>query len=182
MGKKVPEKKYDYHLVDTGLEPGYYDPDYRMLCACFALLCHYVEVEMGGVEKMDQFTSELRTQGEPLTDETLVADQADNQSEAAKLYHWWKVDRPAREARVEELTQDLYGRPWGKKTAESDHYWRDSDEIVIAKGQTVFGPLEPPRAGDREKHDELRQLQNREFGEDQDMLHRLIDIRGSLWI
>jgi hypothetical protein len=36
-------KRHRYHLVDTGLTPGYYDQDNRMLHACFALLVDYVD-------------------------------------------------------------------------------------------------------------------------------------------
>lgn len=34
-----------FHIVDTGLEPGYHDVDERMLHACFQLLVEYVEIE-----------------------------------------------------------------------------------------------------------------------------------------
>jgi hypothetical protein len=36
-----------YHIVDTGLEPRYYDIDEVMFHACFALLGRFVELELG---------------------------------------------------------------------------------------------------------------------------------------
>jgi len=38
--------KHRYNYVFTGLKPGYYDSDYRMLYACFSLLKEFVEKEL----------------------------------------------------------------------------------------------------------------------------------------
>jgi len=35
-----------YHMVDTGLKPGYYDTSDRILHSCFSLLKDYVEIEL----------------------------------------------------------------------------------------------------------------------------------------
>ena len=39
-----------FHIVKTGLKPGYHDTDTRMLYACFSLLSDFVELERGGVK------------------------------------------------------------------------------------------------------------------------------------
>jgi hypothetical protein len=46
------QKKHRYHLVDTGLEPSYYDEDYRMLWACMAILVEHVDRGHGGMENL----------------------------------------------------------------------------------------------------------------------------------
>ena len=38
--------KHRYHVVDTGLAPGYYDKDYLILHSVFNILKEYVEVEL----------------------------------------------------------------------------------------------------------------------------------------
>lgn len=44
--RSIAFRTYDkYHVVDTGLQPGYYDKDHLMLHACFNLLKDFVEIE-----------------------------------------------------------------------------------------------------------------------------------------
>lgn len=164
------------HLVNTGLEPGYYDPDQRMLHACFALLIYHVEQEVGGLDKLDAWTTSMVAKPDPNAPDGLQERQVEAQSETSKLYRWWTIDRPAREARQEELTHDLYERPWGLHKLETPH---EVAGIQVTEG---YGPLEPPREGDKEKREELHEIMSREYSEDNEMLKRLIDIRGSLWI
>lgn len=75
----VPRHKY--YLVDTKLEPGYYEQDYRMLHACFALLEeHYHEAK----------------------------NHCEISDEEEALYHWWKVERPANHEKEEQWMRRLY--------------------------------------------------------------------------
>lgn len=169
----VPE--YQHHIVRTGLEPGWHDCDEVMMHACFKLLERYVESECGGADELDRWSADLIAKPDPNAPEGVGEAQAERQLTATELYRWWKVDRPARVAREDELVQDLYGRKWGLKALDEPH------EVLGVKVTQGYGPLEPPRDGDEEKRAELDEIEERSFPEDQRMLHRLIDIRGSLW-
>ena len=50
--------KYRYHIINTGLKPGYYDEDQLILNACFAMLERYIEWH-GGDEELQKFSDEL---------------------------------------------------------------------------------------------------------------------------
>ena len=87
--------KHRYHLVDTGLAPGYYDKDYLMLCACFNLLKHYVEDELGGVEKLGYWeTVTFEKSGCGSKKELTILRKRDK--EILDLYIWWTKVFPAR--------------------------------------------------------------------------------------
>ena len=163
--------KHQYHLINTGLEPGYYDVDTLMLNGCFALLKRYVEQEMGGVEKMDAFTKDPEGREEPVSNGTPTADQASSQSEASKLYRWWTVERPADLARDEELVHRLYGK---------DGLIRMHTEPT-PDGKFHNVGFEERTAEAKVVRAEHRALEAKIHKDAQDMLHRLIDIRGGLW-
>lgn len=81
-------KKHQYHIIHTGLEPGYYDIDTIMLHGMMTLLCRYVEDEMGGVEEIIKFNKELEN-GESFM-QTALDRQRNYQQEAVDIYLWWK--------------------------------------------------------------------------------------------
>jgi hypothetical protein len=93
--------KHRYHVVNTGLRPGYHDIDERILHASMALLCDYVEAE-GGDVALEEFSAALRASND-------APRQASNQDEAVAIYRWWKRERPADLARYDELLMRLYG-------------------------------------------------------------------------
>lgn len=80
--------RYKFHKVDTGLVPGYYDVDERMLHACMRLLDEHVE-EAKDREEVDP--------------------------DALSVYDWWHNERPADLARYEDLV-DLLETPHKKET------------------------------------------------------------------
>lgn len=65
-----------YHIVKLDVAPGYSDIDERMLQACFALLCEFVENEVRGFQKNEELNPEY--------------------IEISRLYKWWKFERPLR--------------------------------------------------------------------------------------
>jgi hypothetical protein len=161
------QKKHRYHLVDTGLEPGYYDADTLMLHACFSLLCRYVEKEQGGVEKLESWGKKLATAPDKNAPEGWQESQAANEMGAAELYRWWKEKRPADQARENELVHALYS---GRKLFVKPVEGTDLVEVL------------PTEHGDKiSLRDELWTLQDTIQREEQEMLHRLMDIRGGLW-
>jgi hypothetical protein len=87
----IPSRRY--HVVNTGLPPGWHDVDERMLYACMALLCSYVEDEQGGP---DNFPGVARS--DEATDAAALA-----------IYQWWKTQRPADRQREEETLMAWHG-------------------------------------------------------------------------
>lgn len=178
-----PFGRHQYHLVNTRLEPGYYDVDQLMLHANFALLRRYVEDECGGVDKLDEWTDELRgprrDRDEMGMGPSLDA-QASRQSEASILYRWWTEKLPELERREREAMMAGYHR---RKVLR---YEAADDLVVGEKRIKVKRPVyekEPPDvlAAREAARDEHRRLEEQIRTEEQEMLHRLIDIRGSLW-
>lgn len=141
--------RHQYNIIRTELPPGYYDEDILILHGAFAMLVRYVEGE-GGPEALEAFNVELRERPDPNAPDGIQEAQADRQAEAVALYRWWKIEKPADEARRDELLSQLYG---------SNRSIRPS----------------------RELKDEERALAAKIDDDEQMMLHRLIDIRRSLW-
>lgn len=83
-----------YHVVKTGLPPGYYDEDVLILHACMALLDRFVAWH-GGEHDLEKFTERLREHPHG------TSSQAHDQSEALAIWRWWKYQWPLDEARKE---------------------------------------------------------------------------------
>jgi len=140
--------KYRYHVIKTGLKPGYYDEDILILYACMTLLERYIDWH-DGEQKFEEFTKELQERpdvwGATKDD---MDPQVVRQTEALAIYRWWKYDRLADEKRLEE-----------------------------------FWDLVPHDRGEARKHgyDDIHALEAKIYDDEQRMLHRLINIRQSLW-
>jgi hypothetical protein len=145
--------KHHYHIVRTGLSPGYYDQDTRMLHACMALLADWIE-ENGGVDHIVNWSAELCAATNASTQEVNIR-QADIQDEALAIHRWWTVERPEAERDKEKALDDWYG-------------WQGD------KGQD-----ESPKG---ERWEVLNALEEKLAEDDQAYLHRLIEIRPSLWV
>jgi len=161
--------RYRFHVVKTGLAPNYYDCDTLMLHACMALLCQHVE-DQGGADQLEKWTAELREPGsEGHGPREAVESQADRQSEVLTIYRWWKVQKPAEQKRSEELLHELYGK-------RSRVSWKPTDNPSLS--EMVFEEFEGDEIA---KEQEYRALEKKIDDDEQMMLHRLIDIRRSLW-
>lgn len=140
--------KHRYHVIKTGLTPGYYDEDILILYGCMKLLERYIDWH-GGEQKFEEFTNELLERPDvwgAVKDD--MDPQVARQTEALYVYRWWKYERPANEKRLEDLW-DLI--PSSREEARKHGY------------------------------DDIHALENKIFEDEQKMLHRLIDIRHSLW-
>lgn len=178
LGRKVNSAKmwlmyrfhprHQYHIIRTGLKPGWYDEDELILHACFAMLERYIEWH-GGDEDLQKFSDELMAEPDKNAPPGLQSDQAERQTEAVKLYRWWKVERPADQERRHELVMRLYGN---KKRMKSE---------PIADGKLHKLIFEPFEGDEVELEKEFRALERKIDDDEQAMLHRLIDIRRSLW-
>jgi hypothetical protein len=69
-----------YHIVNTGLPPGYYDADTRLLHSCFSILCDYYEREAPSIDWPGSY-------------------QSDTYDIITEIYNYWKVERPKLEER-----------------------------------------------------------------------------------
>lgn len=150
------QPRHRYNLVRTGLEPGYYDYDTRMLHACFALLCEYVEEE-GGIDA-------IRNDGD-----TRHVFEEPRKSQIVELYDWWKIGRPSDKKRRDKLLHELYGnRRWKTKPVP------ENDKLE----ELVFDEFE---GDEKTKDEEFRALEKKIEDDEQAMLHRLINLRPGLW-
>lgn len=164
-------RRHQYNIVRTGLEPGYYDEDTRMLHACMALLCQFVEW-YGGVDALDSFTAELR--GNPDPDAPISANgQINIQSEAAAIYRWWKFERPANRKRHDEMINRLYGG--------GEMITREVEIGGEIMHEIVGFEHDENRRLPGDSSEALWELDRQNDADDQAMLHRLINIRHGLW-
>jgi hypothetical protein len=106
-----------FHVINTGLTPGYYDSDVRMLHACFALLTDYMETKFRGLTPHEMA---------PKVKEW--ADDAGNSypNEIYDLYFWWTVERPARLS-ISDLTDDR------GDFLDQDQFHHDQDDGMLIR-------------------------------------------------
>ena len=165
MYRLIP--KHQYHIVRTGLKPGYYDHDTLILHACFAELGRYIEF-YDGPDKLDEFSKDLINEPDPNAPEGMQDSQAGRQMEATTLWRWWTIEKPADEKRRDELLMKLYGnRKLVTKPTENPRL-----------SEIVFPEFKDDK---RTMREEFRALEKKIDNDEQAMLHRLIDIRQSLW-
>ena len=78
--------KYQYNVVRMpSLEPGYYDPDVRMLHACFDMFAEWFHYNVFEAKLMDHHCID---EGAPGTYDEMM-----------ELYKWWTVSKPEFELR-----------------------------------------------------------------------------------
>jgi hypothetical protein len=86
------DPRHRYHVIKTGLKPGYYDIDHLLLHGCFSLLVRFVEEE--------KCFEHINWDSDPV--HQCVA------SEIEDLYHWWKFEFPKRETTLNALLLIMY--------------------------------------------------------------------------
>ena len=132
------------------------------------LLERYIVDEMGGEKEIEQWNEELRKEPDRNAPLGLQTNQANRQASALGIYQWWKHQKPKDEKRRNDLLHELYGKK------------RASFRPIEGSRFTEYVP--PQWDGNEQKmHQELRDLEKKIDEDEQSMLHRLIDIRGSLW-
>jgi hypothetical protein len=166
-----------YHIVSTGMKPGYSDMTERMLHVNFNMLKDFVEIEKAHMFNVfganDVYKHNDKNAGiAHLLWEMSLDDgskkQAENAREIYDLYNWWIDERPLRVDSFE--------------TPEHNAYWKLRTEIYGVKF-TCSGDKENP---------ELKKLQTKAYNlaeklqksyskEDEKNLIRLMKIREALW-
>jgi len=139
------------YLKINTLEKGWYDKDEILLHAAFQLLIDFIEQEKPD-KIVDWNANELHRKA---------------WKEIKLLYNWWKKERPARKSPLEDK-RIKHPRLKFEKVPGSD--LRKMIEPDRKKYEKYYRALE--------EHWKLEQKWEKE---DQRNLHRLIDIRKSLW-
>ncbi len=186
-------RTYDrYHVIKTGLKPGYYDIDTRMLHGCFEMLKEFVEVEQAWrsywgdnnyrktwCEEHAPFYYVFKPFRRPdigikhfewaatLDDPALPPyERCESQAEAARevlvLYKWWVIDRPARKE-IEYLPYNKQGL--GDLGSLDDDFDRTAPDYIAHRKS-----MEDANKQEEDWH-----------AEDDSMLARLVKVRRSLW-
>lgn len=182
-------KKHQYFLVHTGLAPGYYDIDTRMLWANFNLLCSYVENELL-ITSCDIYEWEkklnfglsygewemeycLKNKQFQYTDNFLRANPFLGQvttnktngrtcffTEVFDLYKWWKQNRFLKPAPLDTFINNEYFNKTNLLEGDNE----DRKDELIYKIHTMQS-----------------QYEENQIKEEEEMLIRLIKIRTKLW-
>lgn len=171
-----------YHVLQTGLKPGYYDKDHLMLYVNFNLLKDYVEVECAHIQywserewKSYSFLEWIKSKFTKIDgnkygikyleyESSLGQEspaQAANAKEILILYKWWTEVRPNRETKMPENIRKIL----------------DGTKSVY----DIFG-LSDRNPECKSYWDGKFQTEQQWDQEDEYMLIRLMKVRKSLWI
>jgi hypothetical protein len=159
------------HYLPTHLKKGkYYDVDTRMLHGLFATLVVFVEDELGRYhlamcgDKPEYISFTLKQHGlahlsweMSLTDENKV--QAEGATEVMVLYHWWTEVRPNR----------------------TDPHDEFADNECFKDAVCFLGKPDEHHAERMRIYAIIDEAEQKYKQEDDDMMIRLVKIRGRLW-
>lgn len=143
-------------------EPGYYDEDHLLYEAVFLCLDKYIRNstgwpngagKYGNMEEYKKFSEELLEEPDKNAPEGLQSGQGKRQLTYLEIWEWWKFKRPARKAAKDKELMAIFGRP------------KDSKDPPITK----------------ERYEAFRAEERAIEIEEDEMIKRLIDIRGGLW-
>ena len=100
-----------FHTVKTGLKPGYYDADTRLVEAMYFLLKEFVEVEKGGIEGVRNTIK--WTEEEQANDQVFFTpDRAEELRKiwqsVESIYLWCTDGRPKMQAEMDLRNKDWY--------------------------------------------------------------------------
>lgn len=90
---------------------GYCDIVQKMIYANFNMLCEFIELEHGGLEKAEKWLAELQEH------EDAPEHQVNCLSKTIEIYKWWKNDLPKMNLEFDALLHETYGagrRPYNK--------------------------------------------------------------------
>lgn len=177
------QKRHKYHLIDTKLEPNYYEIETRMLHGMFSLLVDYVEIEKASLQRILSNNNESDSEAglryldweiglvhDDYPDPKLKGKptpQAETAKKVKELYLWWTVTRPNRK----DLWDDEYVDKYMKNTRQSKDLfdmWSEEETDEEREARTAF-------------YKRKEALEDAYDAEDTEMLIRLIKIRKQLW-
>ena len=165
-----------YHIVSTGMKPGYSDVTERMLHVNFNMLKDFVEIEKahmwdwsGEQPKMEQpGVSHLIWEIGLDADNSINNQQSANALEQYELYNWWTNIRPFRVDSFETPEHNAYWKLRNDIYGSDCFFCEDKDTPELKKAQKIANKL-------------TDKLEKQYSKEDEDNLIRLMKIRQSLW-
>ena len=194
---KIWDKK-TYIKIPT-LDPGYYDTDTRMLHGMFSLLVDYVEIEHAWIlfyfdydkvklnmTRIEHFLAKyfgiirspelgLQAIQNYIDNFEGIEKQSETYTEVLYLYRWWKIERSNR-----QTPEELSGL---------DKFFDDHREALKFRFHRLEDGLYKSYNHLTKDEDEefhrlcvlSSEIEDNQYKEDNEMLKRLIDIRGCLW-
>jgi hypothetical protein len=168
-----------YHVVSSGLEPGYHDKPELMIHTNFQLLVDFVEIECANMATifLPEWYNQLKPRWKrmlriavrnpkagvayllkPLEEEG-CEQQTITRKEIVELYHWWTSVRPGR-------VDPYQASGW-------DHFCKTNQDIFDLDSQAQDSSMNII-------HD-IHALEQQFLEEDQAMLMRLVAVRMNLW-
>jgi len=186
-----------YHIINTGLPPGYIDCDTRIMHGMFNLLIDFVEVESAWKHVVFS-PEEQQTRKHPWWSIGLTRFKSFRDPAAGLAHLKWEMtlDSPSLPAHEQVPSQAASAREiweiyhWWKfaRPARPDpddaSGWTEHCDLLRARGRRLFDvhdetPEERQRS--RECLSRLREIEEIYNAEDDNMLIRLIKIRKSMW-
>jgi len=149
-------KEHKYHLIDIRNETykyGWLDTDSRMELALFSLLVEFVEKELDSYHTPTEKDAIADDQGIDPNIYTGVRKQYNNYKEYMSIYNYWKYEKPILD----------------KQHSDKINEWYEAHK------QNPFSKLTKKLAKEKSI------IEDNNTKKLNDMLHRLIDIRKSLW-
>lgn len=107
-----------YHIVKTGLPPGYYDTDTRILHTSFNLLREHVEINKDWLSGPEHEHSE---------------EWQEARREMRDLHQWWTVGRPEKQDAAEKLWENATTQESRKDAYEREQELIKEDEQALIR-------------------------------------------------
>lgn len=171
----VPE--HQYHVVRTDLTPGFHDTDTVLLHAAMAVLDRYI-VGCGGALNVQDVIELARQEVREHAAQDWAAAlerQTHDKEDLLAIHLWWHLERPMNHRMLEEMGAAIWNREVGYAP------YVQVDEMVV-NGEThpiwALADLSQEEVQQRQAYWDY-ELQLRD--EDQDMLHRLVGLRLSMF-
>jgi len=170
-----------YHIVSTGMKPGYSDVTERMLHVNFNMLKDFVEIEKAhmfnvfGANDVYKHNDKNAGIAHLLWEMSLEPDeyngteqQAKNAREIYDLYNWWIDERPLRVDSFETPEHNAYWKLRNDIYGSDCFFCEDKDTPELKKAQKIANKL-------------TDKLEKQYSKEDEKNLIRLMKIREALW-
>ncbi len=170
-----------YHVVKTDLSPGYRDTDSRMLHAAMSLMVDFVEQELAALDLycdknaswFERYSARYNPRWRSAKRGLRYLNQSTEITEKKLLsiYKWWTLEYPKYESMASELLESRRD----SSLNDLDLFFTASDDTIVE--QRYLKQQEDMKA----VYQQVIALENTQQKITQVMLHKLIDIRESMW-
>lgn len=168
--------RHRYHVIKTGLKPGYTENEDLMLHAVFSLVCDYVEVELGLWRANASKKYRCRQRGEShirnfiteFENDSMEAEHVAFYKELLEIYIWWK---------------DVYTNhnPYSEKGINPMRVHNNNKDSLLS---SLFAGDDIPEIVARQTTDWMTRNEERALmfeAETDRMLKRAISVRHLMW-